>query len=112
VPEAHDWFIDQAPGAGSEFPAGPGSPAYGKVDLLTAAAHEMGYVLGYEDSGTDGLMAEYLGTGTRRLPTTVENGTQIGESPPIPSAGIKSHLSSLNPHLRALIKDDNIPSST
>jgi hypothetical protein len=30
----HGWFIDANPADNSEFPAGPGSPAYGKVDLF------------------------------------------------------------------------------
>jgi hypothetical protein len=97
----HGWYIDATPADNSEFPAGPGSPAYGHVDLLTVVAHELGHILGYEDSGTDGLMAEYLGTGTRRLPTPVETGTLAGVFPPVLS-GIKSRLPSLSPHLRAL----------
>jgi hypothetical protein len=67
---------------------------------LTVVAHELGHILGYEDSGADGLMAEYLGPGTRRLPTSLETGTQ---------AGVKSNLPSLSPHLRAFIKDPDIP---
>ena len=94
----HGWFIDPAPvdgsglGAGaSEYlspghPALPGSPAYGKVDLLTVVAHELGHVLGYEDAGSDGLMAEYLGTGVRRLPAA-----------DAPNAGKSLHPSQLGP---------------
>src|SRR5207253_4771870 len=50
------------------FYVGHPNPAYGKVDLLTVVAHELGHVLGYEDAGSEGLMAEYLGTGVRRVP--------------------------------------------
>src|SRR5207244_964033 len=62
------------------------SPAHGKVDLLTLMAHELGHVLGYEDSGTDGLMAEYLGTGVRRLPTSTDMGPALGHTLPVRAA--------------------------
>src|SRR5439155_6285139 len=65
----HGWFIDSTPGESSEFRATPQSPASGKVDLLTVVAHELGHVLGFEDTDGDGLMAEFLGTGMRRVPT-------------------------------------------
>jgi hypothetical protein len=97
----HGWYIGPTLADNSAFPAGPGSPAYGHVDLLTVVAHELGHILGYEDSGTTGLMAEYLGTGTRRLPTPIETGTQAGV-PSLALPGAKSRLSSLSPHLRAL----------
>jgi hypothetical protein len=97
----HGWYISPTLADNSKFPAGPGSPAYGHVDLLTVVAHELGHILGYDDSGTDGVMAEYLGTGTRRLPTPVETGTQVGVSS-LALPGVKSRLSSLSPHLRAL----------
>jgi hypothetical protein len=91
----HGWFVDPAPGESSEFSAGaseylsPGhaNPAYGKVDLLTVVAHELGHVLGYEDSGATGLMAEYLGTGVRRLPTPIPTADQAIPPPHNPRAG-------------------------
>ena len=36
--------------------------------VASVVAHELGHVLGYEDAGSDGPMAEYLGTGVRRVP--------------------------------------------
>jgi hypothetical protein len=60
---------------GREYQATAGSPATGKVDLLTVVLHELGHVLGYPDiapslEGHD-WMTETLGTGIRRLPDAV-----------------------------------------
>lgn len=50
----------------------PGSPAYGKMDLLTVVMHELGLVMGMTDQSPGAapysLMNEVLGTGVRRLP--------------------------------------------
>jgi hypothetical protein len=64
----YGWFIDPTVADDSAFPAAPGSPAYGKVDLLTVVEHELGHVLGLEDTTEDGLMGIFLGTGVRRVP--------------------------------------------
>jgi hypothetical protein len=57
---------------------------------LTVVAHELGHVLGYEDSGTSGLMAEYLGTGVRRIPTAdaPTAGKNLQPSPLGPQFGV------------------------
>ncbi|MDZ8264642.1 cadherin domain-containing protein [Nostoc sp. ChiQUE01b] len=64
------WFIDPTPEDDSEFNPIENSPGEGKVDLLTAIAHEMGHVLGlsHVDYGTS-LMSATLPIGVRRLPT-------------------------------------------
>jgi hypothetical protein len=64
----YGWYIDPTTADASAFPAAPGSPAYGKVDLLTVVAHELGHELGFDDSADGGLMGVFLPTGTRRLP--------------------------------------------
>jgi hypothetical protein len=61
------WYLPTA-GDDGVFPAAPGSPAYGKVDLLTVVEHELGHELGFDDTPGGGLMGVYLPTGTRRIP--------------------------------------------
>jgi hypothetical protein len=64
----YGWYSGATAGGSSALPAAPGSPAYGKVDLLTVVEHELGHELGFNDTPTGGLMAVFLPTGTRRLP--------------------------------------------
>jgi hypothetical protein len=64
----YGWYIDSTGVDESAFPAAPGSPAYGKVDLLTVVAHELGHELGFDDTAGGGLMGVFLPTGARRLP--------------------------------------------
>src|SRR5262249_32871380 len=54
----YGWFIDPTPADNVEFErvitptelqAGPLSPAYGRMDLLTVIMHEYGHVLGLDD---------------------------------------------------------------
>jgi hypothetical protein len=76
----YGWFVDTTPlrdeefrtaAPGSPLVAGPGSPAAGKMDLLTVVLHEMGHLAGRPDVGASGhsddLMAEALAPGTRRV---------------------------------------------
>ncbi|HET9220026.1 MAG TPA: hypothetical protein VFR18_23810 [Terriglobia bacterium] len=72
----YGWFIDDTPADNSEFQnvngellASSTSPAYGRMDLLTAILHELGHLLG-QDHETDGLMTPTLATGQRKLPLT------------------------------------------
>src|SRR5262249_40058096 len=62
------WLVDPGRAGDAESPAAVGSPAYGKVDLLTVVEHEMGHVLGLEDSPGDDLMGVFLPLGVRRVP--------------------------------------------
>jgi hypothetical protein len=64
----YGWYIDPTAANDAVFPAAPGSPAYGKIDLLTVVAHELGHVLGLDDTDGGGLMATFLAPGIRRLP--------------------------------------------
>jgi hypothetical protein len=76
------WFVDPAPAKNSEFQvtadpavykALPGTPASGRMDLLTVVEHELGHILGYTDlnpgGAADSLMTFTLGAGERRVPT-------------------------------------------
>jgi YD repeat-containing protein len=71
------WFVGPAgSGAfrpdGAQWSAGPGSPAFGRMDLLTVVTHELGHVIGREDidnaAHPGDVMDVTLPTGTRRLP--------------------------------------------
>jgi hypothetical protein len=76
----YSWFVDATPLQNEEFHPGapgsplvalPGSPAAGKIDLLTVVLHEMGHLAGRPDVNAPGhaddLMAETLAPGTRRV---------------------------------------------
>jgi hypothetical protein len=73
----YGWFVDPTPGQDEEFAPGsplvapPGSPAAGKMDLLTAVLHEMGHLAGSPDEGAASrpgdLMADMLAPGARDL---------------------------------------------
>jgi hypothetical protein len=78
----YGWYLDPTPADDSEFPASPGGPAYGKMDLLTVVEHELGHELGYEDTAGSGLMGVFLGTGERRVPSLHEQaGQSVGSAP-------------------------------
>jgi hypothetical protein len=70
------WFVDATPENDVEFArksdsgliATPSSEASGRMDLLTVLMHELGHLLGYGHI-EQGLMAETLDAGVRRLPS-------------------------------------------
>jgi hypothetical protein len=78
--DGYGWYLDASAhgslafgGAGSDGArlAEPSSPAWGRMDLLTVVAHELGHELGLDDDSSNGLMAEFLPSGTRRLPAFI-----------------------------------------
>jgi hypothetical protein len=69
----YGWFVDATPFDSREYhETGDGllafstSDAFGRMDLLTLIAHELGHVLGYEHTES-GLMSEDLAPGARNL---------------------------------------------
>tara|TARA_R110002111_G_scaffold260623_1_gene332140 strand:+ start:50290 stop:54438 length:4149 start_codon:yes stop_codon:yes gene_type:complete len=76
----HGWFIDDTPLDHSEFAfnsqlsliALPENAAAGRVDLWTVILHELGHLVGYEHE-TEGVMAETLSPGVRKLAEWEEN---------------------------------------
>jgi hypothetical protein len=72
----YGWFVDATPFDSCEYhESGDGllafstSDAFGRMDLLTLIAHELGHVLGYEHAES-GLMSEALAPGARNLEST------------------------------------------
>ena len=71
----YGWFVDSTPADDTEFvkvlgsdslAARKGTSAATRVDLLTTVMHEMGHVLGYDDTSSAGLMNGILPMGVRR----------------------------------------------
>jgi hypothetical protein len=95
----YGWYLP-TPTDGSDFPAAPGSPAYGKVDLLTVVEHELGHELGFGDTPGGGLMGVFLPTGTRRLPAALGGAEGKADLPPlfaIPPASVGVGMASEMP---------------
>jgi hypothetical protein len=77
----YGWFVGAAVDnnpfalvvAPTELQAAAGSPAFGRMDLLTVVEHELGHVIGRDDLDAQAvphdLMTTTLATGTRRSPT-------------------------------------------
>jgi len=84
----HGWFVDVTPGDSSEFDvmsngelqAQASSAAYGRMDLLTVVAHEMGHALGFTHGDArkelDSMTAA-LDTGRRYLPDGMVDTTAL-----------------------------------
>src|SRR5690606_29927001 len=70
------WFIDSTPADNAEFQAtalpgqleATGGSAAGHIDLLTVLVHELGHMIGLQDTASAGVMNVALDTGERRLP--------------------------------------------
>src|SRR5262249_27175857 len=84
------WFVDTTPNDDTEFVptdvpgefrAPEGSPAYGRIDLLTVLSHELGHVVGLGDldpaSHPYEIMTGSLPAGVRRLPVRPRAGATV-----------------------------------
>jgi len=81
----YGWFIDPTPADNMEFSrrtatgelfAVASSPAFGRMDLLTAVMHELGHELGFEHQ-PQGIMEPTLKTGERLNPTDLSASAQV-----------------------------------
>ncbi len=96
----YNWYVNASArssqsfglaGAGTDRLAGPGSPAAGRVDLLTVLEHELGHVIGLADNNQAGdLMDTTLGLGVRRAPTAVDVTTAVGTPSAVNSSAAAS----------------------
>lgn len=96
------WFIDLSLSDDSEFriregdgmiAATPNSDAYGQIDLLTVAMHELGHVLGFDhgDATSYAVMGDELAAGMRYAMADASAPVQPA-TPPIPPAGGRPRL--------------------
>ncbi len=86
------WFVDPTPqgnaefaGTGSQLFAVDGGAADGLYDLVTVLAHEMGHALELVDlpgAVTSRIMADTIGLGIRRLPTSADLPSDDDEQAP------------------------------
>jgi len=95
----YGWFIDGSPADDTEFEPTPnpaalvattGSPALGRMDLLTVVSHELGHVLGFEHAAVQAaaareMMAADLVAGRRMLLAAAEYSV-TGSAPPVEGA--------------------------
>jgi hypothetical protein len=92
------WFVDPTPAEDSEFgfvvtpqelQAGPDSPAFGRMDLLTVVEHELGHVLGLSDLDPQAvphdLLTQTLAPGVRRLLSVGAADPATEETPQAPA---------------------------
>jgi Calx-beta domain/FG-GAP-like repeat/Bacterial Ig domain/TLD len=93
----HGWFVDASPWESSEFLARidentydalKPSEAFGRMDLLTVVAHELGHILGlsHEDADRFAVMREELNSGTRYVLGNEDENVMLGARPGLPGA--------------------------
>jgi hypothetical protein len=100
----HGWFIDSTPGLNEEFDtaaaagllASDGSPAAGRMDLLSAALHEIGHLVGFEDEpfdpSSDRVMNGWLDTSVRRELSDTALDTLFGNPDALEELFLKSRV--------------------
>jgi len=77
-----------------EMQAAAGSPAAGRIDLLTVVVHELGHVLGFADvdppSVGGDVMSGRLGPGVRRMPSGLLSVVSEGIPDRVREAGVRT----------------------
>jgi hypothetical protein len=92
------WYTDTSAASRQAFPARPGSPAAGKMDLLSVVSHELGHVLGLEDGhDSSDVMGETLAAGVRRLPAADDLPAAMFQPPAADLALAIAGLPAVNP---------------
>src|SRR5439155_1830371 len=91
---------------GAERQAGAGSPAHGRMDLLTVVMHELGHVLGHDDlpvaTHPHELMTEDIPTGARRAPPAATDGGALNSRRGIATASVTTTPSSVQADIGTL----------
>src|SRR5262249_54442901 len=108
----YGWFVDPTPADDSEFgvvvapaevQATAGSPAFGRMDLLTVVEHELGHVLGLGDldplAVPHDLLTETLAPGVRRTPAPLFAVVAAAETPAAQPPGTAPATLDRNPSL-------------
>src|SRR5262249_16159889 len=102
----YGWFVDATPVDNEEFRqsdggvlrAPAGSPAFGKVDLLTVVEHELGHILGLAHSAAfHDVMSEALEPGIRELPDPADIGLVVHRSARAPQPLDKPSAQEIGP---------------
>jgi len=108
------WYVDASPAESSEFrvrldrnvlAAAPVSEAYGRFDLVTVVAHELGHMLGFDHdhAGHLAVMAEDLDPGVRyRIDTeqaVAEPRAAAAGTSSVPAFDLLAGLGGMGPHV-------------
>jgi hypothetical protein len=105
----YGWFVDQTPWDDVEF-GQANSEAAGRMDLLTVVMHELGHVLGFQDTDPKTndveVMNETLDEGVRYLPEGAFTGQNQNSSDTLISMDFTPDESAAEDTLHSLVNDN------